>query len=143
MSAAWLTGYTKKPGGHVRAEALLLHLLLDSGVATQPGDGHEVQVVDGELGKLRDPGLDDDGGGRRIDPDREIVESHLEHVPSHQLGLLGVVGQRLYVGDQHVRRVRSLELDPILERADVVTEVQGAGGPVAREDGLHRAPPLH
>ncbi len=110
MSAAWLTGYTKKPAG----------------------------TSAGELGQLRDPGLDDDGSGRRIDADRQIVEGHLEHVPAHELGLVGVVGERLYVGDQHVGRILALERHPILERADVVAEVERARGPVAGQDGLHR-----
>ena len=52
-----------------------------------------------------------------------------------QGGRVGVVGREcVEVGDEEVAIVLVLELDPVVERAHVIAEVESAGGPHAAED---------
>ena len=102
----------------------------------------EVEEIHGQLGQLGHQGLDHHGGDRGIQPDGWIVQHHLQHIGADLLGLVEMIGERLQIGDEHVGRVLALEEDALLQRADVVTQVQRAGGPVPGENrSRHGLPP--
>ena len=65
---------------------------------------------------------------------REVVEHNVDDVVADFRRVVGVVGQRLVVGDKNVNLVKLagvLELNAPFERAHIVTEVKPAGGAVA------------
>ena len=77
-----------------------------------------------------------------VEPAGEVVERHLQDVLAHLLGVLGVVGQGLRVGDHDVNLVKIagvLQAHALLQRADIVSHMQPAGRAVARQNNLfHR-----
>jgi hypothetical protein len=70
----------------------------------------------------------------RVDPDREVVERHLDDVPPYLVDVVGIVGQRLRVGEEEELAVGVLERHAVPEGARVVAKVKRPGGPVAGED---------
>ena len=72
----------------------------------------------------------------RIEADREVVERDLEDVGLELFRMLEVVGQRLHVGDQHVGVVFVLQAHAVLQRADVMAEMQRAGRAVAGQNSF-------
>src|SRR5438477_8901867 len=81
----------------------------------------------------------------RLQEDRALVgiESGREPVGDRferglaDLRRIGVVArQRVPVGDEIVRVVFVLQLDPVLDRAEVIAEMNAAGWAEAAEDGL-------
>ena len=64
----------------------------------------------------------------------EEVEGDVADVLAEGRGVGVVGGEGVEVGDEEVAVVLVLELDPVVERAHVVAEVQAAGGAHARED---------
>ena len=72
-----------------------------------------------------------DGGLRRVDADGEVVGQHAEHPLLDRAGAVAV-GDHLVVGDQDEGvDARVLDAHPVRKGAEVVAEVQVAGGPVA------------
>ena len=67
---------------------------------------------------------------------REVVERHLDDVLAHLFGVVGVVGERLRVGNHDEDALvfaRILQLDAAAQRAYVVSQVKFSGGAVPRE----------
>ena len=64
----------------------------------------------------------------------EEVERDIADVLPERGGVGVVGGEGVEVGDEEVALVLVLELDPVVERAHVVAEVEAASGTHARED---------
>ena len=84
------------------------------------GDKTEQHCEFGELGHVA---LDDERGFFGIEADRQPVERDLEHRIADQVDVVEVVAERLVVGDQEVAVVLVLQLDPVVQSADVVADV--------------------
>ena len=67
---------------------------------------HEVHVVECEFAQFRHLALYENGGFLRIEAGRKIVKSHLYNVLTHLLGVIGIVGERLCVGDHDKNLVK-------------------------------------
>ena len=120
-------------------EVLLLDLGLDGGVALQAGDGDEVHIIEAQLGQLRHHGLDEDVCLGGVDAHGQIVQSDLQDVLAHLLRVVGVVGEGLCVSDHDIDLVelaRVLQPDTLLQRADIVADVEPARRAVARQNDL-------
>ena len=120
-------------------EVLLLDLGLDGGVALQAGDGDEVHIIETQLGQLRHHGLDEDVCLGGVDAHGQIVQSDLQDVLAHLLRIVGVVGEGLCVSDHDIDLVelaRVLQPDTLLQRADIVADVEPARRAVARQNDL-------
>ena len=115
-------------------EPFLLDLRLDGGVALQPGDADQVEVVGGELGEGGQGTLQAEGGLGRVQACGQVVGHHLQHVICHLGRVVAVVGQRLQIGDHHELTVMVLGLDALAQGSDVVAYVQFAGGAIAGQD---------
>ncbi len=63
-----------------------------------------------------------------IEAGGEVVEDHLKRVLLHHARVGVVGGQRVPVGDEEEAVVLVLQVDPVAQGADVVAEVQLAGG---------------
>ena len=120
-------------------EVLLLDLGLDGGVALQAGDGDEVHIIEAQLGQLRHHGLDEDVCLGGVDAHGQIVQSDLQDVLAHLLRVIGVVGEGLCVSDHDIDLVelaRVLQPDTLLQRADIVADMEPARRAVARQNDL-------
>ena len=65
----------------------------------------------------------------RIEARRQPVDEHLLDEFRQLLGVFVARGQRVPVGDEEIALVLVLQLDPVLERAVIVAEMQLAGRP--------------
>ncbi len=83
------------------------------GIPLRARDRDEIQVEHRQLGERRQCRLHADRGLFRIDPGREIVERDLDNVAAHLVGVVGVVDQRLRVGQQQELAVRLLHHDTV------------------------------
>ena len=120
-------------------KVLLLDLGLDGGVALQAGDGDEVHIIEAQLGQLRHHGLDEDVCLGGVDAHGQIVQSDLQDVLAHLLRIVGVVGEGLCVSDHDIDLVelaRVLQPDTLLQRADIVADMEPARRAVARQNDL-------
>ena len=120
-------------------EVLLLDLRLDGGVALQAGDGDEVHIIETQLGQLGHHGLDEDVCLGGVDAHGQIVQSDLQDVLAHLLRVVGVVGEGLCVSDHDIDLVelaRVLQPDTLLQRADIVADMEPARRAVARQNDL-------
>ena len=134
-------GIAEEADGNAGLEIALLNLGLDGGVALHAGHRDQIHIVKRQLGQLRHHGLDEYCGLGGIDAAGQIVQRHLHDVAAHLFGMLGVVGERLRVGDHDVDFVvfaGILQPDALLERADVMPHMETAGRAVAGQyDLLH------
>ncbi len=105
----------QEAGGQAALEPFLLDLRLHRGIALQPGDADQVQVVAGELGEGGQGALQAEGGPGRVEAGRQVVSHHLQHVVGHLGRVVAVVGQCLQVGDHHELAVMGLGLDPLAQ----------------------------
>ena len=113
-------------GGHVLDRGQLLQAF-DCDHAAED-EVHFVDLVHGRL--------EVEGCLLRVDADRQVVEHDVARVLA-DLGdvLLGRFGrQHVKVGDDEEAFVLFLECEAVLQAADVVAEMQFAGGTVAGED---------
>ena len=120
-------------------EVLLLDLCLDGGVALQTGNGDEVHIIEAQLGQLGHHGLDEDVCLGGVDAHGQIVQSDLQDVLAHLLRVVGVVGEGLCVSDHDIDLVelaRVLQPDTLLQRADIVADMEPARRAVARQNDL-------
>lgn len=85
----------EKTRGQSARQPAQLDLVPYGWVPLEPRDGHEIQVKNRELGKLRDRRLECDGRDRRIDADGQIIECDVEHVLPNVPSVARVIGQRL------------------------------------------------
>ncbi len=111
------------------------HLRLQRRVALQAAERQVPRQQHRQLGVLRHLALDDEVIALRVEPDGQPVERHLPHGPPHVLDVIDVV-RHLVVGDEEEALVLVLQLEPLLERAGIVSEVQRARRPDAGEDAL-------
>jgi len=108
--------------------AELLHLRLQRRIALEHAERQQPAQPQGEFSVFRDQALDDEGAALRIESDCKPVERHLPHRLPHPRHVVGVVGH-LIVGDQETTVVGGLQAHPVLERAGIMAEMQGAGRP--------------
>ena len=91
------------------------------------------------LGQLRHHGLDEDVCLGGVDAHGQIVQSDLQDVLAHLLRIVGVVGEGLCVSDHDIDLVelaRVLQPDTLLQRADIVADMETARWAVARQNDL-------
>ncbi len=124
----------QEAGRQAALEPFLLDLRLDGGVALQPGDADQVEVIGRQLGEGGQGALQAEGGFGRIEAGGQVVGHHFQHVIGHLGRVVAVVGQRLQIGDHHELAVMVLGGHALAQRADVVADVQFAGGTVAGQD---------
>ena len=120
-------------------KVLLLDLGLDGGVALQAGHRDKVHIIEAQLGQFRHHGLDEDVGLGGVDAHGQVVQRHLQDVLAHLLRVVGVVGQRLRIGDHDVDLIELagiLQADALFQGADVVAHMQAACGAVAGQNDL-------
>ena len=132
-------GVSEEAHRNAGLEVLLLDLGLDGGVALQAGDGDEVHIIEAQLGQLRHHGLDEDVCLGGVDAHGQIVQSDLQDVLAHLLRIVGVVGEGLCVSDHDIDLVelaRVLQPDTLLQRADIVADMEPARRAVARQNDL-------
>ena len=116
-----------------------LDLGLHGGVALQAAHGDEVHVIEAQLGELGHHGLDENVGLGRVDAAGQVVQRHLQDVLAHLLGVIGVVGQSLCIGDHDVNFVvlaGVLQAHALFQGADVVAHMQAAGRTVAGQNNF-------
>src|SRR3989449_9519102 len=97
--------------------------------------GQEPTQPQGEFSVFRDQALDNEGAAFWIESDCKPVERHLPYRLPHSGHVVSVV-RYLIVGDQEVAVIAALQAHPVLERARVVAEMQGAGGPDSSQNPL-------
>ena len=117
-------------------EAAHLYLGLHRGVALQARHGDEVHVVECQFAQFGYLRLDEYRDFLRVEPAGEVIECHLDDVLAYLFRVVRVVGQGLRVGyhDEHaVERAGVLQFHAPPERANVMPQVQFAGGAVAGE----------
>ncbi|MNT80341.1 hypothetical protein D3C72_2197850 [compost metagenome] len=79
-----------------------------------------------QLGVLWHLGLDEDGGLFRIDARGQPIDHHFPDRLLDDGDFVVVGGQRVPVGDHEVAVVAGLQLDPVLDHAVVVAQMQAA-----------------
>ena len=72
----------------------------------------------------------------RVDADGEPVGGDVDHALADVGGLVGAGREGVLVGDEEVAVVLVLQRQAVLDAADVVAEVELAGGGVAGEDAF-------
>jgi len=87
-----------------------------------------------QLAVLGDVGLDEDGGALGIEARGEEVQRDVADVLAEGRGIGVVRRQGVEVGDEEVAVVLVLKLNPVVERAHIVAEVQAAGWAHAAKD---------
>jgi len=108
------------------------------GDAFEPAEGRDYGEEEVEFGVFWNGGLEEDYGFLRIEAGGEVVDGDLERIFGDG-GSVGVVGgEGVPVGDEIETVVIGigLEIDPVLESAEVVADVKATGGAHAREDAF-------
>ena len=90
----------------------------------------------GEERDLRDVGLAEEEGFGRVEATGEKVEGHVAGVAAEGVGIMQR-GERVEVGDEVKGFALVLQFDRGLHHAEVIPEVQGAGGLDAGKDAFH------
>src|SRR5882672_604405 len=70
----------------------------------------------------------------RIKAGGQEIQDNFQSAVGKARGVIVVRGKSVPIGDKEKAVVRILELDPVLQRANVVAEMQLAGGAHAAED---------
>ena len=85
-----------------------------------------------QLAEGRDLRLDKDGGLLWVNSHRQVVQGHFMQGAADLLRVTGVIGQGLLVGNHDVGIVLAgvLQGHPVLQRADIVTDVELPRWPV-------------
>ncbi|MCQ0090513.1 type II toxin-antitoxin system Phd/YefM family antitoxin [Roseovarius sp. M141] len=117
-----------------RGKAAHSDLVLDRGVPLQPGDGHEVQIKHGKLGQSGQVGLQADRALARIDAHREIVERDLHHAAPDLFRIMGMIGERLRVGQKQELLMAVLKAQSVAQGASVMADMERPRGAVAGQD---------
>ena len=121
----------------VLREAAQLDFGLHGRVALQTGHGDEVHVVERQFAQFGDLRLDEERRPFGVEAAGQVVERHLDDVLAHLFGVVGVVGERLRVGDHDEDLLELsgvLQLHAAAQRTYIVAEVQFAGRPVSGQD---------
>jgi competence protein ComEC len=109
-------------------------LVLVGWVALQPRHRRDHGQEQMELHMLLDLGLLEQHAFFRIEPGRHPVLDQLRHKPLDALGLGVFRGQGVPVGHEEKAVVGLLQFDPVFEHAEVMAQMQGAGGAHAGND---------
>ena len=105
----------------------LLLLILVRGHPLEPSerrDHRQQQMQFGVFGYAR---LDEQGRDARIQARREPVDGHRPHKLLQLRGVVVAGGQRVPVSDEEKAFILVLQLDPVLQRAMIIAEVQLPG----------------
>ena len=108
-----------------------LHLVLRH--ALQPADGRDAGEHPGELGVGGHGGLHHDGAVLGVDAGGQIERGDLVDLGAQFRGIL-VDGDGVQVHDAENALVIVLDADPVLERAEVISDVKISGGLHSGED---------
>ena len=106
-------------------------------VALQTLHGHQVHVVERQLAQFGDLRLDEERRLCGVEAHREVVQRDFDDVLTHLFRIVGVVGERLRVGDHDeylVEFSRVLQFDAAAQRTYEMTQMKAARGTVAGED---------
>ena len=116
-----------------------LDLALHGGVALQAAHRDQIHIIEAQLGQLRHHGLDEDVDLVGVQTAGQIVQCHLQDVLADLLRVIGVVRQGLRVSDHNIDLVELagvLQAHALLQRANVVANMQAARGTVAGQNDL-------
>ena len=120
-------------------KAAHLNFRLDGWVARKARGGYHIHIVKRQRVQSGQSRLDADCCFFGVDTHRKVVEHNVDDVVADFVGVVGVVGQRLVVGDKNVNLVelsRILKLNAPFERADVMSEVEPSCRAVACQNDL-------
>ena len=132
----------------VLGEAAQLDFGLHGRVALQALYRDEVHIVERQFAQFGNLRLDEKRRFVRVETDRKVVEGDFDDVLAHFFGVVGVVGQRLRVGDHDedaFELARLLQFDAAAQRTHVVSQMKPARRTVAgKNDFSHKTinPPL-
>ena len=79
--------------------------------------------------KSRQRGLNADRCLFRVNSHRQIIQDHIDDIVPDLAGVVGVVGQRLVIGDQNVDLIiftGVLKFNAALQGADIMAEVKAS-----------------
>ena len=113
-----------------------LRLRLERRVALEARQRRDHAEQHRQFGVLRHVALDDEGAVLGVEPDGEPVHGHLDHRAADAVDVVGVVAQRLVVGDEEEALVLPLEPQPALQGPHVVAKVERPRGADAGQDAL-------
>ena len=113
-----------------------VQLALESRVAFEHPERSDEAEQHRQFSEFRDVALDHERRSFGVEADRQPVERDLQHRITDQVDVVEVVAKRLVVGDQEVALVLVLQFDPVVQCADVVTDMQRAGGPDTGKNSL-------
>ena len=114
----------------VLGEVLLLFLV--GGVALHPGNRRDHGEQEGKLSVLLEIGLAEDGALFGIEAGTDPVLDHLDGVFPERLGSVEIRGERVPVSHEEEGSQLVLEVHPVLEDAEIMSEMEGTGGAHAR-----------
>ena len=129
-------GVAEETYGNRLFEIAHLDLGLHRGITLHTAHAHQIHVVKRQFGKLGHLALDEYGGLGRVEARGEIVESNLDDVLTHFLRIVGIVGERLAVGNHHIYLIELagiLEFDATAQGTHEMAEMKAPGGTVARQ----------
>jgi hypothetical protein len=110
----------------------LLLLFLVGGVALHPGNRRDHGEQEGKLSVLLEIGLAEDGALLGIKAGTDPVLDHLDGVFPESLGSVEIRGERVPVSHEEEGSQLVLEVHPVLEDAEIMSEMEGTGGAHAR-----------
>ena len=114
-----------------------LNLGLDRRIALEPLHGDQIHVIERQFAQLRNLRLHEKRGALGIEPRGEVVQSHFDDVLPHLLGIVGVVGEGLGIGDHDedlLEFAGVLQLDAAAQRPHVMAQVETTRRTVAGKD---------
>ena len=117
-------------------ESAQLYLGLDRRVTLQTLYRNQIHVVESQFAQLRHLRLYEDRRTLGVDAARKVVERDLDDVLAHLVRIVGVVRERLCVGDHDeylLVESRLLQLDASRQRSDEVSQMKFARRAVARK----------
>ena len=120
-------------------EAAQLYLLFHGRIALEPLHGHEIHIIERKLGKLADLRLYEKRRLLRVETRRHIVQRDLDYVLPDLFGVVGIVRQRLGVGDHYIDLVvfsAVLEFHPAAQGTHIVSDMEPTRRTVAGKDNL-------
>ena len=116
-----------------------LDLALHGGVALQAAHRDQIHIIEAQLCQLRHHGLDEDVDLVGVQTAGQIVQCHLQDVLADLLRVIGIVRQGLRVSDHNIDLVELagvLQAHALLQRANIVANMQAARGTVAGQNDL-------
>ena len=110
----------------------LLLLFLVGGIALHPGNRRDHGKQERKLGVLLEVGLAENGAFFGIETGADPVLDHFDGVFPERLGSVEVRGERVPVSHEEESSQLVLEVHPVLEDAEIMSEMEGTGGAHAR-----------